>query len=99
MQLHTLVARFFAHTHLPTQPPRAPGKDGTKEYLNVGHSASAHKILTRYPIGTMADPDVEELEKGAAAAASSDGSSMLPYVLAVLALLAALAYQFYFKKQ
>ena len=68
------------------------GKDGTREYLNVGHSRTARKLLAKYPLGLVAEADAEELAKQAPAGGGGGGA--LPYVFAVAALVAILAYLF-----
>jgi hypothetical protein len=67
--------------------------------MNVGHSKSSAKSLSRFPIGTVAEKDAEELQKLAPAAGASDGGGILPYLLALAVLAAALAWQFGALKQ
>jgi hypothetical protein len=59
----------------------------------VGHSRTARKLLAKYPLGLVAEADAEELAKQAPAAGGGGGGA-LPYVFAVAALVAILAYLF-----
>jgi hypothetical protein len=60
----------------------------------VGHSRTARKLLSKYPLGLVAEADAEELAKQAPAAGASGGAGALPYVLAGAVLVALLAYFF-----
>ena len=60
----------------------------------MGHSNSARKQLEKLVVGVLS-PEEAALSKAAKATTSAQhGGSLLPYILAVLALAAGLAYQF-----
>ena len=57
----------------------------------MGHSPSARKHLAKYPIGTVAEADAEELTKNAPAASASGGGALPLLVLGAI-LVAAVAW-------
>ncbi len=83
-------------------PPSSPGKDGTEDYDEIGHSSSAHEMLEKYVIGVYsggdaAPPAATARRGGATSPPSSAGAAalkaLLPLLLALLAVLVALAVQ------
>ena len=70
-------------------PPPPP----TLRFVDVGHSASAKKTLEKHRVGSLdAAEAAVAAEQDAASSAGGGGAAL--YVLAALALAAALAYQF-----
>ena len=51
--------------------------DGSREYINVGHSQTARKLLSKYPLGVVAEADAQELASKAPAASSGGGGGAL----------------------
>lgn len=74
-------------------PPPCAGKDATSSFNDTGHSSAAKKDLAKLQIGVLSSEEASELAKQAEVA-SAGGVGLLGYVLAAVALAAALAYQF-----
>lgn len=74
-----------------SHPPPLPSLF-TRRYDDIGHSNGAKKILEKHRVGVLNAADAAATASEARAERSAGGFA--PYVLAVLALAAALAYQF-----